>query len=83
MAWQRNGVTTGVFDRRQIAKAAVRPNRVVVQPPNGERLADMAERGEQPRPSPPFLNLRPSFQRDGQKRAKSIKRVPRRFICLD
>ena len=47
MARWRNGVTIGVFNRRQIAEAAVRANHVVVQSPNGERLADMAERGEQ------------------------------------
>ncbi len=47
MARWRNGVAIGVFDWRQVAEAAVRPNHVVVQSPNGERLADMAERGEQ------------------------------------
>ena len=47
MARWCNWVTMGVFDRCQIAEAAVRPNRVVVDPPEGQRLADMAKRDEQ------------------------------------
>ena len=37
----------GVFAGRQVAEAAVWSNRVVVDPPDSKRLADMAERSEQ------------------------------------